>query len=72
MIIVNCPRPSTPRRLSIVVYGPLMRSYPDFNDDPGLEDWLPPEKWKADRVFTDLQKWVYPAAASDSTDPKRT
>ena len=75
-VTVDDPESGEPKVVTVLRSDPkgvdLMRSYPDFNDDPGLEEYrVPAEKWKADKVFTDLQKWVHPAAAaSDGADPK--
>eukprot|EP00965_Chrysotila_dentata_P247993 6208080-Pleurochrysis_carterae.AAC.1 len=33
--------------------------YPDVEDDSGLEEWLPAEKWSMDKVLTDIIRWVY-------------
>eukprot|EP00965_Chrysotila_dentata_P179341 5922055-Pleurochrysis_carterae.AAC.3 len=37
----------------------LMHHYPNVEDDPGPEAWLPKEKWSFDRVFHDVMRWVY-------------
>eukprot|EP00965_Chrysotila_dentata_P080246 2647510-Pleurochrysis_carterae.AAC.1 len=37
----------------------LMHHYPDVKDDPGLEEWLPADKWSMDKVFSDINRWVY-------------
>ena len=44
----------------------LMRSYPDFNDDPGVEPWLKPEQWSADKVFDSMKRWSF--AQSEGTE----
>eukprot|EP00965_Chrysotila_dentata_P020755 686803-Pleurochrysis_carterae.AAC.1 len=36
-----------------------MHHYPEPADDPGLEEWMPPERWSRERVFADVQRWVY-------------
>eukprot|EP00965_Chrysotila_dentata_P089817 2964680-Pleurochrysis_carterae.AAC.1 len=33
----------------------MMRSYPDVDEYPGVEDRLPAEKWSRDRVFHDMK-----------------
>eukprot|EP00965_Chrysotila_dentata_P228695 6196755-Pleurochrysis_carterae.AAC.1 len=33
----------------------MMRDYPDVDEYPGVEDWLPAEKWSRDRVFHDME-----------------
>eukprot|EP00965_Chrysotila_dentata_P013239 437183-Pleurochrysis_carterae.AAC.1 len=35
----------------------LMHHYPNIEDDPGEEAWLPKEKWSFDRVFHDVTRW---------------
>eukprot|EP00965_Chrysotila_dentata_P140684 4651304-Pleurochrysis_carterae.AAC.1 len=36
-----------------------MHHYPCIEDDPGVEEWLQPEKWSKERVFHDVEEWVY-------------
>eukprot|EP00965_Chrysotila_dentata_P197883 6178470-Pleurochrysis_carterae.AAC.1 len=40
----------------------LMARYPDVKDNPGVEDWLPPDKWSSRRVFSDIHNWKYDKA----------
>lgn len=37
----------------------LVQSYPDIKDFPGMEEWLDMETWKANQVFSHLQKWKF-------------
>eukprot|EP00965_Chrysotila_dentata_P224117 6193992-Pleurochrysis_carterae.AAC.1 len=37
----------------------VMRGYPDVNNYPGVEDWLPMEKWSMQKVFDDIYQWDY-------------
>lgn len=37
----------------------LVSSYPDINDDPGMEAWLDLESWKANKVFYHLDRWKF-------------
>lgn len=37
----------------------LVKSYPSVDDFPGLEEWLDMETWKAETVFSHLQKWKF-------------
>eukprot|EP00965_Chrysotila_dentata_P161894 5346775-Pleurochrysis_carterae.AAC.2 len=37
----------------------MMAQYPDVSSDPGVEDWLPQEKWSFQRVFHDIANRIY-------------
>eukprot|EP00965_Chrysotila_dentata_P041352 1371765-Pleurochrysis_carterae.AAC.1 len=38
----------------------LMHHYPNVANDPGMEEWLPKDKWVFERVFDDvIRRWTY-------------
>eukprot|EP00965_Chrysotila_dentata_P100438 3319268-Pleurochrysis_carterae.AAC.1 len=37
----------------------MMRAYPDLRNYPGVEDWLPADKWSTSKVFYELHRWEY-------------
>eukprot|EP00965_Chrysotila_dentata_P202967 6181437-Pleurochrysis_carterae.AAC.1 len=45
----------------------MMRGYPRVDKYPGVEDWLPPEKWSMSRVFDDMQRWNFADASRAGT-----
>eukprot|EP00965_Chrysotila_dentata_P163291 5393351-Pleurochrysis_carterae.AAC.1 len=45
----------------------MMRGYPDVDKYPGVEDWLPQEKWSMTRVFDDMQRWKFADASMTAT-----
>eukprot|EP00965_Chrysotila_dentata_P175281 5785824-Pleurochrysis_carterae.AAC.2 len=45
----------------------MMRSYPDVEQNPGVEDWLAQDKWSMSCVFDDLQRWAFADTTHTST-----
>eukprot|EP00965_Chrysotila_dentata_P183934 6073120-Pleurochrysis_carterae.AAC.1 len=44
-----------------------MASYPDVDNDPGLDQWLDLEEWKHEKVFQDItKKWKFKTANKQS------
>eukprot|EP00965_Chrysotila_dentata_P060539 2006567-Pleurochrysis_carterae.AAC.1 len=43
----------------------MMRDYPDVKKCPGVEDWLPPDKWSMSKVFDDIHRWKYVVSNAD-------
>eukprot|EP00965_Chrysotila_dentata_P011140 362005-Pleurochrysis_carterae.AAC.1 len=39
-----------------------MAKYPNVKNNPGVEEWLPADKWSRRRVFQDVDRWKYDKA----------
>eukprot|EP00965_Chrysotila_dentata_P181843 6003197-Pleurochrysis_carterae.AAC.1 len=44
----------------------MIRGYPDVDECPEVEDWLPSEKSSMTKVFDDMERWVFSDTASTS------